>query len=629
VENNQTKLIGIFLQCEFNINIKNMDGDTPLHLAINHISCNQSSCDLPMALLVKIKEEYKKECISQANNVGDTALHLAIRKGNYNLVEVLLKYGAEQNIANNAGYTPFYLASTGNEQKILNLLLGREYMDCHEHLAIALEDDKLLNYWISRNGTETKNKLKQTPLYFAVINNKFNAVNILLDAKANLSFTYGDKQQTVFHFLASNLDIGATGSLILRTILVYIQNCITNAYVLNTRDTEGNTALHLAANYGNINVFKLLLNAGANSNIPNNDGLEPVNVAHPECRLGIIDAITKCSGSKQPITYLYNMQEQFPQNNIQWSKPLSNGCVAVCTDIIEIVDPINKGPSIYLPGATMRKECILSLSNGNIGSVCDLNKVQIISTTTTKTKIYKLSHGNEKIVQIQELENQYLASVSDKGVIEVWCLRDRRHLASINSGVTSITCFSLYSSGKSHIIVYGSTVETVGIVGTVQVWTLTEGYNAKCFGTLQYDNEAVQCLKLISNDMLVVGFSTGNIRLVDLKSETDFPLMSEHSSAVYCIVSNIYEAEMCNLYSASDDGTIKKWSINFATNHMICIQTLKKEGAYLFDHVALEANIVVVSQSDQGCNVEITNFEQLIAQQETDSLTASQNCCTM
>ena len=48
--------------------------------------------------------------LSKVNKDGNSALHIAAFKGNYNSVHRLIKLGASVNCENNMGDTPFYTA---------------------------------------------------------------------------------------------------------------------------------------------------------------------------------------------------------------------------------------------------------------------------------------------------------------------------------------------------------------------------------------------------------------------------------------------------------------------------------------------------------------------------------------
>ena len=66
-------------------------------------------------------------------------------------------------------------------------------------------------------------------------------------------------------------------SRIIKLLLEY-----SNMLELNAQDNEKNTALHLACEDGNVEVVKLLLEAGANKEIKNKLDKTPIEMAKPD-----------------------------------------------------------------------------------------------------------------------------------------------------------------------------------------------------------------------------------------------------------------------------------------------------------------------------------------------------------
>jgi ankyrin repeat protein len=64
--------------------------------------------------------------VSANSHDGDTALHLAVKEQRYNIIEILLRYGADFNSKNDAGKSPFDLQADKFIGK--NLILCRILM---------------------------------------------------------------------------------------------------------------------------------------------------------------------------------------------------------------------------------------------------------------------------------------------------------------------------------------------------------------------------------------------------------------------------------------------------------------------------------------------------------------------
>ncbi len=67
-----------------------------------------------------------KNEINNKNVGGATALHIAARNGNVEIVKILLKYNIEVNVADNEGFTPLMRAIMANNSEIVKLLLDKK-----------------------------------------------------------------------------------------------------------------------------------------------------------------------------------------------------------------------------------------------------------------------------------------------------------------------------------------------------------------------------------------------------------------------------------------------------------------------------------------------------------------------
>ena len=89
------------------INAKNKDGKTPLHLATYYNNKEDSHLKIIYNLL-----EYENININVQDKEGNTPLHYAVTGGNLNTVETLCIYKADPDIQNTDGKTPLHLATS-------------------------------------------------------------------------------------------------------------------------------------------------------------------------------------------------------------------------------------------------------------------------------------------------------------------------------------------------------------------------------------------------------------------------------------------------------------------------------------------------------------------------------------
>lgn len=84
------------------INLKDKEGDTPLHYAVKF------KREKPFQMLLD-----KKAHVNAVDNYGTTPLSAAIQVKQYKMAEMLVEKGADFNIANSAGVTPLMFAANG------------------------------------------------------------------------------------------------------------------------------------------------------------------------------------------------------------------------------------------------------------------------------------------------------------------------------------------------------------------------------------------------------------------------------------------------------------------------------------------------------------------------------------
>uniref|UniRef100_A0ABD2XEW2 Uncharacterized protein n=1 Tax=Trichogramma kaykai TaxID=54128 RepID=A0ABD2XEW2_9HYME len=171
-----------------------------------------------------------------------------MKYGNKKVLELLLRSGADPNLANKKSETPLHLIAKG----------------------IYMEDDIVKIFFMTIDDIQQRLLIdaldgrSQTPLFWAVTYWNKKAVELLLkrgaspnlgdaDGFAPLHILCCSNWDLVENFLKMNAEIGQTVN-------------------INIQTTAGNTPLHLAVSLGNEKVVELLLRQGADPNLANNDG---------------------------------------------------------------------------------------------------------------------------------------------------------------------------------------------------------------------------------------------------------------------------------------------------------------------------------------------------------------------
>jgi ankyrin repeat protein len=159
---------------------------------------------------------------------GTTALHWAADGDNLDLVELLLRAGANPKAANRYGVTPLWLASTNGNAATVVLLL--------------------------KAGADPNTVLPEgeTVLMTAARTGRVDAVKALVEAGAAVNAVEGWHGQTALMWAAAegHPDV--------------IQALVERGADINARSNGGFTALLFAAREGHIGAVRALLNAGAN-----------------------------------------------------------------------------------------------------------------------------------------------------------------------------------------------------------------------------------------------------------------------------------------------------------------------------------------------------------------------------
>lgn len=165
--------------------------------------------------------------LNAQNLDGETALHLAVRCGLYNICEQLIAHGAELNSFDNYGRNVLHTACGSNQQQIVRLVLEHCTQQLNMSSNLVLDD----KYDII--DAKSNDDLGDTPLIIASRLNFNNIISLLVDY---------------------NVSVNAT-------------------------DNEGRSALHWCAKVNNVQGAYLLIQAGANVNMQDNDDKTPLSSA--------------------------------------------------------------------------------------------------------------------------------------------------------------------------------------------------------------------------------------------------------------------------------------------------------------------------------------------------------------
>ncbi|WDK15559.1 hypothetical protein CGRA01v4_06840 [Colletotrichum graminicola] len=222
--------------------------------------------------------------VNLENKCGETALHLAIKSEEVGMVELLLRHGANTSIQNKRGDAAMHIALGTTGCSIVQMLV-KYGADVHlrnrtgemaVHIASRIPNVSILESLIQQGGDiNAKDRRGMTPIHHRIKHN-FEMRPLVRLGADDLMFIKDSHGMTAFHYAA-----GKTSAAMMRRFLALVQGQSKRSRLLSSQDRFGQTALHLAAKRDNLNIFRVLLEAGANLELcqPEDLGLNPEGYA--------------------------------------------------------------------------------------------------------------------------------------------------------------------------------------------------------------------------------------------------------------------------------------------------------------------------------------------------------------
>jgi ankyrin repeat protein len=222
-------------------------GWTPLHVAVD-----RGDPDLLRSRLARGARP------DAADRRGRTPLHLAAEAGDWELVRILLGAKAPVDAKDGTGRTPAQLASDGDHAGVVRLLgeHGCSAPDVFVAAALGKVDRLAALLRADAGALRRENACGWSPLFLAVREGRAEAVRLLLGAGAAVN-SPEEKGETPLHAAAARGDAGVV-RLLLRA----------GADVRRRAYGDGPEPLHLAAEGGNAKAAELLLAHKADPNSP-------------------------------------------------------------------------------------------------------------------------------------------------------------------------------------------------------------------------------------------------------------------------------------------------------------------------------------------------------------------------
>ncbi|CAF1052332.1 unnamed protein product [Rotaria sordida] len=260
---NAIDCVRLFIEYHAIIDQQDINGNTPLHcialsqqIILNHIEENSILQNTITHFLLHKAKNYLKFYLEIENKDKKTALSIACEYGNINLVRILLLYGA--NIHN---YMPIHMAIKSGNIDIIQLLfeyqiqlkLTNIYGETPLHIACKYNRidvlQILINYQYEKLDLEVRDYQGYTPLLTASYFNHHDCIRILLINNANIT--------VIDNYVHICIERHCQNAL--ESCLKWIKQDIRCYNMFIKGDRHGNTILHAVAKNGSFQICEMLM----------------------------------------------------------------------------------------------------------------------------------------------------------------------------------------------------------------------------------------------------------------------------------------------------------------------------------------------------------------------------------
>lgn len=312
IKNASTEIVEYLLACNAQVNMRDKDGNTPLHIAVRQnqkeigemllthdadIFVANITGESPLSISYVLREGRPDWLINErtvhfVDTNGNTPLHLAAEWGASNMIQFLLHRGAHVNAKNENGETPFFSAVKGNSSASVDALL----MSSQSEIDIEARD--FLGNSILHTAVQWSAYTAAAKVISLIGSDKLVGARNLSGKTALQIAAFQGDMQFVQLFLQYGIDINETDDFG-RSVLVYAINgnkpemvlyLLSHGADVRLQDMYGQTPLYYCVQTKNFECVTLLRNVGANPMTMASNGTTPLSLAFKES-LALTEAV--------------------------------------------------------------------------------------------------------------------------------------------------------------------------------------------------------------------------------------------------------------------------------------------------------------------------------------------------
>lgn len=299
------EIVNYILSLGIDVNEKNEEGLPPIYYA-----ASLNPYPEVLDLLIKKGASLKIEGLSE----NEILLVALANNTNEKVIEYLLNYGFDINLAKPNGITPILDAAQNPNFKIFNMLLEKGANIKQEdsinnnvlHVAaMRNENPQFIEFLLNKGfSIEKRNKYGNTAVFAASRNVNIDVIKTLVAKGGNLK-GINDFGDTILMYLFSSANNEAHNVISIEMVKYLIENGVD----VNARNSVNQTALMLAVdNVTDPEYIELLVAAGADVNAEDDNGYTPYKIAKEyNPNPAIAEMIKKYSLMSQPENSKFNI----------------------------------------------------------------------------------------------------------------------------------------------------------------------------------------------------------------------------------------------------------------------------------------------------------------------------------